>query len=556
LGKNGGVLTKSSKGSTKNLVQLVEDLKAALGLDADSVSHISAESASRPSCLIVHPKHGLLAIEFGNKDEKLTDIRIRLNRKVESLRNQLGNSPDLVIQNIVVVADSEAPFESISQTSFVVAEKHLGSMEWTSELKKTQLTKATINGLQARLWPSMAFRVDTYDGTTDRNKNEREASRAILDTEQAKIALTDVSGVMVIAGPPGSGKSLVLAARAKYLAALHPEWKIVLVVYNRMLAKHFRASEDHWPKNIEIIPLKKFLENRGETVLARLSSEYDDRERVLSDATREVDKKKRTGISDDVDALLIDEWQDFLDPFVDYLLSCVHPGRGGAVLAGDKGQAIYTEGLPNKALKGKEVKKVRLERPYRSTRQILDVAQALDGQYVVEGVDHALEGEPVSLIFAATWQLQAEAIAWEINSLVESGDRNPGEIVVLCTTKSGANHVERALDNSGIPNVIHSRIWEDAEISKDAVNVMTVHGGKGFGFKVVFVMGFETLRDLDGTKQRDMWGRVGYVAVTRAEDLLYILYKTQTQFMLNLKKCKKETLVSRNYPDDYKRNRR
>jgi superfamily I DNA/RNA helicase len=112
------------------------------------------------------------------------------------------------------------------------------------------------------------------------------------------------------------------------------------------------------------------------------------------------------------------------------------------------------------------------------------------------------------------------------------------------------------LDDSGIPNVIHSRIWEDAEISKDAVNVMTVHGGKGFGFKVVFVMGFETLRDLDGTKQRDMWGRVGYVAVTRAEDLLYILYKTQTQFMLNLKKCKKETLVSRNYPDDYKRNRR
>ena len=65
-------------------------------------------------------------------------------------------------------------------------------------------------------------------------------------------------------------------------------------------------------------------------------------------------------------------------------------------------------------------------------------------------------------------------------------------------------------------------------------------------------MGFETLRDLDGTKQRNLWGRVGYVAVTRAEDLLFILYKTQTQFMLNLKKCKKETRVARSFPDDYK----
>jgi superfamily I DNA/RNA helicase len=85
---------------------------------------------------------------------------------------------------------------------------------------------------------------------------------------------------------------------------------------------------------------------------------------------------------------------------------------------------------------------------------------------------------------------------------------------------------------------------------------MTVHGGKGFGFKVVFVMGFETLRDLDGSKERSMWGRVGYVAVTRAEDLLFILYKTETQFMRNLKKCKKETLVSRSFPDDYKKKRK
>ena len=545
-------MTKSLKDSSLNRVQIIEDLKVAIGLDSSFIAHTSVEGSTRPSCLIVHPKHGLLAVELGAKGETAIDIRVRLNRKVESLKNQLGHPLVCVIQNIAVVLDSVIPFESVSETSFVISTKSLLSSELETKLKKAQITQSTVNSLQARLWPSMAFKVDTYDGTTDENKDARELSRVILDAEQAKIAVADVSEIMVIAGPPGSGKSLILAARAKHLAALHPEWTIVLVVYNRMLAKHFLASETSWPSNVEIISLKKFLEKRGEKELARLSTEYGDSDGTTQQAVQEVEKRKEEGISADVDALLVDEWQDFSDPYIDYLFSCVRPGRGGAVCAGDVGQAIYTDGPPNKMLKNREVKKVRLKRPYRSTRQILDVAQALDDQYVVDGSEAAEDGEPVSLIFAATWQLQAEAIAWEIDSLVESQQRTYGEIVVLCTTKAGANTVERALNENGIPNVVHSRIWDDAEISQNAVNIMTVHGGKGFGFRVVFVMGFETLRDLDGTKQRNLWGRVGYVAVTRAEDLLFILYKTQTQFMLNLKKCKKETLVARSFPDDYK----
>ncbi len=544
-------MAKTSTGSSRQVTQILGDLKAAIDLDVDAVAHVSPEGSTRPTVLLVHPKHGLMAIEIGENGEKVKDIRARLNRKVESLRNQLGHLQDFVVQNIVVAMESEVSFEAVSQTSFVVSANEVGTIEWKKHLHKVSHSSADRRDLQVRLWPSMAFKIDTYAGISDAKKGSREASRAILDSEQAKIAISDVSDVMVIAGPPGSGKSLILSSRAKHLALHHPEWKIVIVVYNRMLAKHFEASEELWPKNVEIITLKKFLEKRGEEVLARLTSEYDAREQVLKEARNIVDEKKQTGIAADIDALLIDEWQDFDDPFIEYLLECVRPDRGGIMCAGDVGQAIYTDGLPSRALKGRKVKNVRLGRPYRSTRQILDVAQALDDQYVVDGVESAQDGEPVSLIFAPTWELQAEAIAWEIDSLVESGERNYGEIVVLCTTKAGANTVERVFAKHGVPNILHSRIWEDSNIAHDEVNVMTIHGGKGFGFKVVFVLGFETLRDLNGTKEREKWGRVGYVAVTRAEDLLFILYKTQTQFMLNLKKCRKQTLVSRSYPDDY-----
>ena len=546
-------MTKSSNGSLKSVDNVIENLKVAIGLETDLVVHVATEASARPTCLIVHPKYGLLAIEIGMEGERASDIRTRLNRKAETLRNQLGPTFNLVIQNIVVVSDSAEVFESISQTSFVVSKKSIAGVGWADHLKRCSVSKSELTNVQARLWPSMAFRVDTYAGTSEKNRNTRDQERAILDAEQSKIALGDVSDVMVISGPPGSGKSLVLAARAKHLASLHPDWKILIVVYNRMLAKHFQASESSWPKNIVIVPLKKLLEQRKHKVLAQLTTEFDEPEKALQAAFEEVERLKAKGITADVDALLVDEWQDFSQPYIEYLLECVRPDRGGIVLAGDGGQAIYTDGISNSSLKNRDVKKVKLRRPYRSTRQILDVAQALDAQYVVDGSSEAADGEPVSLIFGPTWQLQAEAIAWEIASLVESGERTLGEIAVLCTTRGGARAVEQNLNGAGIRHIVHTRFWEDIEIARDKVNVMTVHGAKGFGFKVVFVMGFETLRDLDGTKVRDKWGRVGYVAVTRAEDLLYILYKTETQFMTNLKKCKKDTLVARSYPDDYRR---
>lgn len=534
--------------------KVVHDFR--VSLDCDLQVHISNSEVHRPSCLFLHSNFGIVAIELGSKGENSTEIRKRLNGKVEQLRSQLGDSSDITIQNVAIVADSKAPLEKISSTSFIAGINSVSFIDWKSCLKPVSLTSAARDELQRRLWPAMSFRVDTYRGTIDEGKVERDASRAILDAEQSKIALSENDDVIVISGPPGSGKTLVLVARARHLAALNPEWKIVVVVYNKMLAKHLRTLVDEWPKNIKVVTLKSFLEERGEKQLARLSIDYQDPDGALDSARRIVKDLGTKGITKDVDAMLVDEWQDFSPPYISYLLQTIRKNKGGIVFAGDEMQSIYTDGLPSGALKDLEVKKANLKVPYRSTRQILDVAQALDSSFEFAGSDLAAVGEPVSLIFAETWQLQAEAIAWEIDELIEAGQYSLGEMVVLCTTKSGSRYVEAALSQRKIPHRLLTNFWEDKDPADDAVNIMTVHGGKGFGFKVVFVLGFETLRDLDGSDIRNKWGRVGFVAVTRAEDLLFILYKTQTQFMTNLKKCKKDTLVARSYPDDYELKRK
>ena len=48
------------------------------------------------------------------------------------------------------------------------------------------------------------------------------------------------TSIRLVRGVAGSGKTLVLAQRAKYLAAKYPEWKVCVITYNNQLEAHFK----------------------------------------------------------------------------------------------------------------------------------------------------------------------------------------------------------------------------------------------------------------------------------------------------------------------------
>jgi hypothetical protein len=58
------------------------------------------------------------------------------------------------------------------------------------------------------------------------------------DTEDA---ISHNASIRLVRGVAGSGKTLVLAQRAKYLSASFPEWKIAVVTYNKALSQHFQS---------------------------------------------------------------------------------------------------------------------------------------------------------------------------------------------------------------------------------------------------------------------------------------------------------------------------
>ena len=67
-----------------------------------------------------------------------------------------------------------------------------------------------------------------------------EDSIATLDSRQSKAVIETVEGVQRIRGLAGSGKTIVLALKAAYLHALHPDWRVAITFNTRSLKGQFR----------------------------------------------------------------------------------------------------------------------------------------------------------------------------------------------------------------------------------------------------------------------------------------------------------------------------
>ena len=112
---------------------------------------------------------------------------------------------------------------------------------------------ADLDGLPDHLWPSLiaalqrvstmrpSKRRSTVQSTDSRGATlkELEAEIANLDAWQQRAAIESPVGIQRIRGLAGSGKTVVLALKAAYLHASHPDWDIAVIFYSRSLYQHF-----------------------------------------------------------------------------------------------------------------------------------------------------------------------------------------------------------------------------------------------------------------------------------------------------------------------------
>ena len=158
--------------------------------------------------------------------------------------------------------------------------------------------------------------------------------------------------------------------------------------------------------------------------------------------------------------LMVDEYQDtnLVQYAIVRALSIDHPNLA---VTGDPDQSIY--GWRGASISNMleferdypDVRVVKLEQNYRSTKRILSVADALiaNNQRRKAKVLYTEnpEGRPVSLIRYSTQREEAEGIADRIAAEVTAGSRRPRDFAIFYRTNALSRSLEVALHERGVP---------------------------------------------------------------------------------------------------------
>ncbi|MDE2938292.1 MAG: ATP-binding domain-containing protein [Chloroflexota bacterium] len=244
-----------------------------------------------------------------------------------------------------------------------------------------------------------------------------EDSIATLDHQQSTAVIETVEGVQRIRGLAGSGKTIVLALKAAYLHAQHPDWRIAVTFNTRSLKGFFRrlihnffldmtGEEPDWDR-LRVIqgwgaPGGPDRDGLYFEFCRTHNLQYFD----FGTAARMFGRVGTLGRISDIalshmqdprelyDAVLVDEAQDFTPPFLRLCLSLLkEPKR--LVYAYDELQSLSGESLPSPeamfggvAAGGAQIwgdnletegprRDIILQRCYRNSRPVLVTAHAL-----------------------------------------------------------------------------------------------------------------------------------------------------------------------------------
>ena len=258
--------------------------------------------------------------------------------------------------------------------------------------------------------------------------NALEETIANLDNRQSKAVIETVEGVQRIRGLAGSGKTIVLALKAAYLHAQHPDWKIAITFNTRSLKGQFKRlintfyieqtnEEPNW-ENLQIIHAwgasgggnrngiyYTFCTSNNVEYYDYQTSKYKFKsEDPFGKACEHALLTSGASVKEIYDVILIDEAQDFSQGFFRLCYAMLKAPKR-LVYAYDELQSLKLQSLPNPEElfgyredgtpkvkfyqdNGKPQQDIILEKCYRNSRPVLVTAHALGfGIYRTPEVD-------------------------------------------------------------------------------------------------------------------------------------------------------------------------
>jgi AAA domain/UvrD-like helicase C-terminal domain/Nuclease-related domain len=381
----------------------------------------------------------------------------------------------------------------------------------------------------------------------------------VMDLRQERNAHALGEGHRIVYGVAGSGKTVILVARAR-LIATGPARRVLILCYNRALAAYFHGLFAH-TANVTCLNFHQWGVQRNGIAFDRNEDEEAFGERLLQRL------QNGAGDAQRYDAVFIDEAQDFSRTWFQCAkLALKEPDDGDLLIVGDGSQSLYRRRRFTWADAGINAvgrtinKRFDLDKNYRNTREILKIAAAfvaaeagpggpddpeLRLQIIRPDPDVALRSGPLpEMLVAPSVDDELQLAAGRIAFWLEHGLR-PTEIAVLYRANANPRGWVRDLAlavSRRVPVCCPSEGFKEPS----GVCVTTMHAAKGLQWRAVLVMRADTVpfmpdRDASRDEQERLERGLMYVAMTRAEEMLAFTRSTENGFAVQIEKLIEQT---------------
>jgi hypothetical protein len=393
-----------------------------------------------------------------------------------------------------------------------------------------------------------------------------------MDLHQENLAKQIGDKNRLIRGVAGSGKTIILASRAKMLSKQNPDWKILILCYNISLSNAIQQMIHHMLNEPE--DLFDFDPNamtvKNENIIVRnfhswLKNDLRIREQQLPNIIEKLERKE--AILPTYDAVLIDEGQDFEADWLRLVSLLINADTQSLLLVEDRAQTIYQRKrsyLEDTGLSFRGRSKV-LSINYRNTQQIVKFAWEFYRKHSMfknKVVNRELEGEIIApqstkrkgpepgIVKAANFFEEMRIVARSIKKLHTEKKVPLEDVLILYRVKRTHKFpiidiIQRSLREEGLPYfwITENDVSKRSYAKDDGkVKISTIDSSKGLDFRAVFIVNVDSMPfPLEENKEREV--SLLYIGMTRAKEYLCLSYSGEsefTQYLDSLKQEKKE----------------
>ncbi len=380
-----------------------------------------------------------------------------------------------------------------------------------------------------------------------------------MDLHQENLAKQIGDKNRLIRGVAGSGKTIILASRAKMLSKQNPDWKILILCYNISLSNAIQQMILHMlnePEDLfDFDPNAKSVQN--ENIIVRnfhswLKNDLKIREQQLPDIIEKLERNE--AILPTYDAVLIDEGQDFEADWLRLVSLLINADTQSLLLVEDRAQTIYQRKrsyLQETGLSFQGRSKV-LSINYRNTQQIVKFAWEFYRKHSMfknKVVNREIEGEIIApqstkrrgpepgIVKAANFFEEMRIVARSIKKLHLEKKVPLEDILILYRVKRTHKYpiidiIKRSLKDEGLPYfwITENDVSKRSYAKDDGkVKISTIDSSKGLDFRAVFIVNVDSMPfPLEENKEREV--SLLYIGMTRAKEYLCLSYSGESEF--------------------------